>query len=33
MTAQLNLAIDSPEGSFGHAVEFNEDLPDPARIQ
>lgn len=28
-----DLAVDPPEGSFGHAVEFNKDLSDPARLQ
>lgn len=28
-----DLAIDPPEGSFGHAVEFDEDLSDPTRLQ
>ena len=28
-----DLTVDPPEGSFSHAVEFDEDLPDPARLQ
>lgn len=28
-----NLAVDPPEGSFSHAVEFNKDLSDPAWVQ
>lgn len=28
-----DLTVDPPEGSFGHAVEFDEGLSDPARLQ
>lgn len=28
-----DLAVDPPEGSFSHAMEFDKDLSDPARFQ